>query len=88
MNGAEIDQMLARMSVFTRRGLQDEDAARLADKLVIRDREGDERHACLECAHLRGRSCVRPAAAGMIANVEQIVLLLQRCPSFQRVSGL
>lgn len=87
MNGAEVDRTIERISVFMRRGLHDETAAHLADKLVVRDREGDERHACMECAHLRGRNCVRSAAAGMTANVEQIVLLLQRCPSFQPVNG-
>ena len=44
--------MVERSSLFNRRGLQALDAELLADKLVNRDREADERRLCLECSHL------------------------------------
>lgn len=54
MNGREIDTFTARLSRFTDKGLTLADAEQQADRLVIRDREGDDRHTCLECAHLHG----------------------------------
>jgi putative DNA primase/helicase len=50
MNGVEIDTFAARLHKFTDKGL----ARRwrtLADKLVVRDREADDRRVCLECRH-------------------------------------
>jgi len=43
MNGAEIDTFTGRLARFTDRGLSLDDAERLADRLVIRDRDGDDR---------------------------------------------
>ena len=57
MNGAEIDTFMARAARFTDKGLGLDDADELADKLVIRDRELDDRRLCLECIHVAGQSC-------------------------------
>lgn len=54
MNGAEIDTFTARLRSFTAKGLPRSDADALADKLVIRDRESDDRQTCLECSLLDG----------------------------------
>lgn len=46
--------MTARLALFDERGLSVTDAGRLADKLLVRDREGDNRGACAECKRLVG----------------------------------
>ena len=56
MTGAEIDAFTARLARFTDKGLGLGDAEALADKLVTRDRESDDRRLCLECFHLSGQS--------------------------------
>lgn len=88
MNGAEIEMMLSRTAIFLRRGLTLEQADLLADALMKRDRDEDDRRLCLECSHLRGRTCGRATAAGMGSNVTSTVRLLQRCPAFHPVGGL
>ena len=55
MNGREIDTFMARVARFTGKGLGLDDAEALADKLVRRDREPDDRGLCLECIHLSGQ---------------------------------
>lgn len=90
MNGAEIDTFTARLARFTDRGLSLDDAERLADKLVIRDREADDRRVCLECVHLRhGGRCGNWRAAGVAINAMDARLpgdfttMLQRCDGYQ-----
>ena len=68
MNGAELEQFAKRAQQFTRRGISPDAAEAMADRLVIRDREQDDRRTCLECAAYRpGRD---------------LAALLQRCPGF------
>jgi hypothetical protein len=54
MNGTEIDLFTARLHRFTDKGLTIADGEVLADKLVVRDREADDRRFCMECRHLSG----------------------------------
>lgn len=54
MNGREIDTFTARLILFTGKGVTHTDAEQLADKLVARDRQQDDRRHCLECRHLAG----------------------------------
>ena len=54
MNSSEINTFTARLARFTNKGLGPDDADALADKLVLRDRELDDRRVCLECIHLSG----------------------------------
>ncbi|MDB5929064.1 MAG: hypothetical protein JWR60_771 [Polaromonas sp.] len=88
MTGREIDTMAERTALFNRRGLSALDAELLADKLVTRDREADDRRLCLECAHLSGRAgagrCSQWQAAGLGAPVlpAGMAALLQRCGGF------
>ena len=56
MTGAEIDTFTARVSRFTEKGLILDDAEALADRLVIRDRESDDRRLCLECTCIVGHA--------------------------------
>jgi hypothetical protein len=84
MNGAEIDTFTARLARFTDRGLSLSDAEALADKLVIRDRDGDDRRTCLECANLSRRCCGQWRQAGIGGPVVagDLVAVLQRCAGF------
>ena len=54
MTGAEIDTFTARVIRFTDKGVNPTDGEALADKLVTRDRDSDDRRLCLECTHLAG----------------------------------
>lgn len=89
MNSREIDSFNARVQLFTRRGIGGIEAEGVADGLVIRDRDGDDRRLCLECQHLRGggtsRSCNQWRAAGLGAAgiPADVVLMLQRCDGFK-----
>ena len=93
MNGAEIDLFTARLHRFTDKGLTRTDGEVLADKLVIRDRETDDRWSCLECRHLSGYGhtswrCGNWQTAGVAIRPRdtqlpaELVLQLQRCDGF------
>jgi hypothetical protein len=91
MNGQEIDTFTARLSRFTDKGLTLTDAEQQADRLVIRDREGDDRRLCMECAHLHGAGPWRcgnwqRAEIGSTAVPDELVRLLQRCDGFNQRS--
>lgn len=87
MNTGEIDRMVSRVELFVNRGLNLIDATLLADKLVIRDRDGDDRRLCLECSNLSGGTGKRCGAwrrAGLVgpgvpAGWPEVA---QRCPAF------
>ena len=51
--------MVQRLALFDGRGLTVSEAEILADKLVLRDREGDRRGACAECKRLSGHRAGR-----------------------------
>jgi len=93
MNGAEIDAFMTRAARFTDKGLRLDDADDLADKLVKRDRDLDDRRLCLECIHLAGRAgaawhCKNWQRAGIALKARDArlatawVLQLQRCDGF------
>ena len=86
MNGQEIDTLMARQALFCQRGAASQDAERLADSLVNRDRDDDDRRLCLECRHLRGAGpyrCGNARAAGLHADLARgLVLTLQRCHGY------
>ena len=90
MTGAEIDTFTARLARFTDKGLSLEDAETLADRLVTRDREADDRRLCLECVYLEGHSagamrCTNGQRAGVAMRAKHaqlsaaLVCQLQRC---------
>ena len=90
MNSGEIDTYTARLARFTDKGMSLADAERLADKLVIRDRDGDDRRLCLECTHLQGFGrwrCGNWQAADVVRDglARDLVLLLQRCSGFKTI---
>lgn len=88
MNGREIDVFMARLTRFTDRGLSYDDAESVADKLVFRDRDCDDRRCCLECTHLRKAAlwrCSNCQRAGVAREgiPFELVMSLQHCPGFQ-----
>ena len=74
-------------------GLTELEAESLVDKLVIRDRDGDDRRLCLECLHLgsgAGRwGCNQWARAGLGAPglPADLVRQFQRCDSFTQTTS-
>ena len=98
MTGAEIDTFTARLARFTDKGLGLDDAEALADKLVMRDRESDDRRLCLECFHLSGQSgkawdCRNWQRAGVALKARDaqlsatLVWQLQRCDGFKEANA-
>ena len=95
MNTVEIDTFTARLSRFTDKGLSIANSEALADKLVIRDREQDDRHSCFECSHLAGAGgwrCGNWQRAGVAIRARDaqlsidLVNLLQRCDGFTQAT--
>lgn len=93
MNTGEIDTFTARLALFTDKGLTLDDAEAMADRLVSRDRETDDRRLCLECLHLAGHGaaswrCGNWQAAGVAIRAGDaqlpgdLVCQLQRCDGF------
>lgn len=85
MNGAELELYAKRVQQFTRCGISADAADAMADRLVIRDRDQDDRRACLECAAHRPGRCGNYRAARLGANEvgREMAAMLQRCPGFQ-----
>lgn len=93
MNTVELDTFTKRLAWFTGKGMGLEDAERMADKLVKRDRTLDDRRLCLECTHLAGQSgavwhCKNWMSVGVASKVgdarltTSLVLQLKRCDGF------
>ena len=99
MKGSEIDLFTARMARFTDKGVRHADAESLVDKLVIRDRDSDDRRLCLECSHLGGYGrtswrCGNWQAADVARQARDVQLpadlinQLQRCDGFAAAFSL
>ena len=57
---AELDRMVYRLKLLAYRGMPEEDAQRLVDELLTRDRQHDRVHVCIECRHwARAETCKR-----------------------------
>ena len=87
MTGREIHIMVERTNLFNQRGLTALDAERLAYALVVRDRDFDDRHLCLECSHLttgRVMRCLEWQRAGLghPSVPDSLPTQLQRCEGF------
>jgi len=88
MNAAEIDTFTVRLARFTDWGVILEDAERIADQLVIRDREQDERVVCLECSHLyRSGRCSNWQRAGVAIRARDAVIPVELVRQLQRCDG-
>jgi hypothetical protein len=68
------------------------DADDLAERLTLRDREGDDRRLCLECTWLGDTGRCLAAATGRIPGadlrLEPVQTNLQRCEAFGLREGL
>jgi len=93
MTGSEIDLFAARLARFTDKGVIQIEAESMADKLVTRDRDSDDRRLCLECTHLGGYGaalwrCGNWSRAGVARQARDahlpadLVQQLQRCNGF------
>ena len=89
---AEIEAFTARVMMFMRRGIGADQADNLAERLTLRDREGDDRRMCLECSHLGDGGRCLAAAAGRLPGgdrrLEPVQSTLQRCEAFGLRTGL
>lgn len=92
MNSAEISAFDARVRRFTEIGLALPAAEELADALLVRDRDGDDRRLCVECKHLgeQGRcvAAVSGRLSGVAAALQPVQTILKRCDAFDLRKGL
>ena len=92
MSNSEIDAFVDRQWRFTDKHVSFEEAKQLADKLLIRDRESDDRRLCLECVHLQSSGPWR-CSNWQTADVayeglsRDLVLQLQRCDGWATDAG-
>ena len=82
---ADIARFLDRRARLLRWGWPEPEAERLAERLVRRDRESDDRGACVECRHYRPGRCGNHRTAGLYSSEvgRDLATLLQRCPGFE-----
>lgn len=94
MNTSEVAKFQINRDSFMVKGLNESEAEILADKIVFRDREIDDRRYCLECAHLQGYTNWRCdnwkiAAIGIAPEgayiPKEFAKLLQRCDGFRKI---
>jgi hypothetical protein len=98
MTGREIATFEARLHLFGSRGLDLKQAEAMADRLVLRDRELDDRRLCMECQHLQAQSayhgrswpelrCGNWKASGLSISVRQAGMSRDFAHQLQRCSG-
>jgi hypothetical protein len=84
--GREIDRFSKRVVMFASRRLTNVAAEKLAERLVERDRDGDDRRICLECRHLRRSGVCQVAHEGRMHGASvtyaPVTTVLQRCWHF------
>lgn len=89
---AEIDAFLARRDRLVRWGWPEPVADAYAERLVRRDRDGDDRRMCVECSALDPLGRCLVAAAGRLRGasrrLEPVPAVLQRCEGFMLAEGL
>lgn len=80
----DIAKFLARRARLMRWGWSEPEAEKLADRLVRRDREGDDRVSCTDCRYYRPGRCGNREAAGLHSQEvgRDLAALLQRCDGF------
>ena len=81
----DIARFEGRRARLMRWGWSEAEAERLVDRLVRRDREGDDRVSCTDCRHYRAGRCGNHAPAGLNGPEvgRDLATMLQRCPGFQ-----
>lgn len=86
-SGAEICVFTAMVSQFIHMGCSPADSEHLAEHLILRNRQYDDRRLCLECAHLQGWGrwrCGNWLVANLVRNClgSDLARMLQRCGVF------
>jgi hypothetical protein len=81
--GADVAAFEARRDRLLRWGWREGDAEAMAERLTLRDRDGDDRRLCIECANFRGGRCRQPERAGVAPELGTLATMLQRCPAFR-----
>lgn len=91
MNTAELKVFAVRRDRLLRWGYAEREADALADRLTLRDRDGDDRRLCSECSWLGDAGRCLAAAGGRILGVdrrlEPVQTILQRCVAFDLRDG-
>jgi hypothetical protein len=82
---ADISRFTKRRDRLLRWGWAEPDAEKLAERLVQRDREQDDRVSCTDCGHYRPGRCGnhRQAGLGTVDVGRDLATLLQRCDGFK-----
>ena len=84
MDEIEIKRFIKRVSRFIEEGLDEEEADALADKMYLRDKEGDDRRLCFECDKYNDKTshCTfYKDSRGM--TYRPLRFTLQRCDEFK-----
>lgn len=73
----EIKRFINRKETFINHGSEEQDAEKLAETLLYRDRpdEGDDRRVCFECKHCAPPRCKNKQAL--------LLFVMQRCDGFE-----
>jgi TubC N-terminal docking domain len=82
---ADIAAFLDRRARLLRWGWPEPDAEALAERLVKRDREHDDRVSCADCSNYRPGRCGNHRRADLHSPDvgRDLMATLQRCPGFQ-----
>ena len=88
----ELSAFTTRVVMLQRRGIEADDADNLAERLTLRDRDGDDRRLCLECKWLGDTGRCLAAATGRIPGADRRLepeqTILHRCLAFGLRKGL
>jgi hypothetical protein len=81
-----IRRLQKRIDLFKRRGCTAQRAGELAELLLLRDADFDDRRMCIECSHLQQDGGCFAARQGWMAaarNLTPVPYMLQRCERFE-----
>ena len=91
IDSSELDLFVRRKTEFVARGVDEAQSEELADQLMVRDQDMDDRRMCYECNHLKGFArlrCNNWKAAGISMTSDGAFVgtdfgtLLKRCNGF------
>lgn len=86
---ADIARFLDRRARLLRWGWAESEAERLAERLVHRDREHDDRVSCTDCQHYRPGRCGNHRRAGLASPTvgPDLAATPQHCPGYAAAPG-
>ncbi|MDZ7858653.1 hypothetical protein [Sphaerotilus sp.] len=86
----ELERASGYYSLGRRNHLEPEIAERLADRLMLRDRQRDDRRACIECVRLAPGGACLAAREGKLPGASRqyhpVRVDLRRCDSFRGIA--